>query len=442
MEQRKPVEGPMGGIQDLSVPGIVTISTRRHAVTPPIHRLPPELLIIVFRLTLNLLYGFDDEGSLAEEAPLLLTRVCRRWRNLAEMTPSLWTHIHLRLRIADDYDLTPAVHHWAERAGVLPLHLTVGPWYEDEENFQNSQVDISRVVNWSQLRKYLPRFASLDLAGNQTLSFAMWSALFPPDTCIRMPLLRTLAVYLRAEAKRGETPFGKAIAPQLREITAGNLDVIIGTFGASLQHIENISLDDQHVMFRILEYCKGNLRRCSVSISDMSEYVSPWEINLPRLQRLNIWSMDTLLPRPFFDFIRPVSLERLAFRVSGTGAVDFASLPGALDTSKLQILILQCHAIGPDIIEALRACPNLNQLDLVFVQEGVRELVEWLTPSSEEAGAWICPRLQILTLHRCPLPVDDPVVLGLVGARERHGDTQRGTYPDLKISPRTRTREV
>ncbi|KAJ3538222.1 hypothetical protein NMY22_g5252 [Coprinellus aureogranulatus] len=58
-------------------------------------------------------------------APLLLTRVCRRWREIAYATPRLWTHLSLRYqeptrRLSN----THFVQEWVRRSGALPISVT------------------------------------------------------------------------------------------------------------------------------------------------------------------------------------------------------------------------------------------------------------------------------------------------------------------------------
>ncbi|KIK33520.1 hypothetical protein CY34DRAFT_38321, partial [Suillus luteus UH-Slu-Lm8-n1] len=55
---------------------------------PAISRLPAELLSEIFTHTLPPFDGFLPPSKL--RPPILLTRVCRRWREVAVGTPNLW----------------------------------------------------------------------------------------------------------------------------------------------------------------------------------------------------------------------------------------------------------------------------------------------------------------------------------------------------------------
>ncbi|RXW20446.1 hypothetical protein EST38_g5400 [Candolleomyces aberdarensis] len=62
------------------------------ALIHPMRRLPKELLQEVF---LHCLPSEHLPVMSASEAPILLTRICRPWRNLALSTPALWSSIHI-----------------------------------------------------------------------------------------------------------------------------------------------------------------------------------------------------------------------------------------------------------------------------------------------------------------------------------------------------------
>lgn len=79
--------------------------TRMNYPTPAINCLPVELLQQVFLLILNdvqgnpSIFSFGDTCISADVAspPLLLTRVCRLWRDIAHSTTAIWSRIHVAL---------------------------------------------------------------------------------------------------------------------------------------------------------------------------------------------------------------------------------------------------------------------------------------------------------------------------------------------------------
>ncbi|KAF5382821.1 hypothetical protein D9757_007311 [Collybiopsis confluens] len=86
-------------------------------------QLPPEILAEVFAQCLPK-YGTRD----LDEAPLVLTRVCRNWRQIALGTPRLWTSLHVYLppNLSDVAcsQRIEGVTAWLERSGSLPIRLS------------------------------------------------------------------------------------------------------------------------------------------------------------------------------------------------------------------------------------------------------------------------------------------------------------------------------
>ncbi|KAF7326130.1 hypothetical protein MKEN_00464500 [Mycena kentingensis (nom. inval.)] len=85
-----------------------------NASTPPIDKIPPEILSKIFVLCLP----SSPEPPLLSKAPLLLGTVCSRWRAIALATPALWATLKLRdtSRAANSILTT-----WLLRAGAVPL---------------------------------------------------------------------------------------------------------------------------------------------------------------------------------------------------------------------------------------------------------------------------------------------------------------------------------
>ncbi|KAL0569304.1 hypothetical protein V5O48_012668 [Marasmius crinis-equi] len=112
---------------------------RHRMLLSPFRRLPADLWgeIFVQALPSN---EFNLPGRTLKDAPLLLTTVCRTWRDIALRTPRLWNGIHVyfprqnrRHRAVQLPSLLRArkegVKAWLDRSGSLPitLSLAVGP---------------------------------------------------------------------------------------------------------------------------------------------------------------------------------------------------------------------------------------------------------------------------------------------------------------------------
>ncbi|KII84180.1 hypothetical protein PLICRDRAFT_702117 [Plicaturopsis crispa FD-325 SS-3] len=85
---------------------------------PPVHRLPAELLSVIFIHCI-------PEGSLAplpRDAPMLLTVVCSHWRRVALSTARLWSSIAVWLNMPTNAALLDT---WLARSRKYPMSLTL-----------------------------------------------------------------------------------------------------------------------------------------------------------------------------------------------------------------------------------------------------------------------------------------------------------------------------
>ncbi|KAJ3878442.1 hypothetical protein F5051DRAFT_327910, partial [Lentinula edodes] len=90
----------------------------------PIRKLPPETLAEIF---MHCVLAADAVRSL-QEAPLILTIICRDWRRVAIDTPLLWKSLHFYLPPHLNQDALSqrlaGISLWLERSGSLPLSLS------------------------------------------------------------------------------------------------------------------------------------------------------------------------------------------------------------------------------------------------------------------------------------------------------------------------------
>jgi hypothetical protein len=95
------------------------------ALTSPIRRIFPEILQLIFKFCLP---STRNVAMLVTEAPMVLGRVCSRWRQVAYVTPEIWAKIHIvvppvhsplmQLRL-------DAVREWIDRSGSFPLSISI-----------------------------------------------------------------------------------------------------------------------------------------------------------------------------------------------------------------------------------------------------------------------------------------------------------------------------
>ncbi|KAJ8095464.1 hypothetical protein PM082_023234 [Marasmius tenuissimus] len=125
------------------------------ALLSPFRRLPADVWRSIFFRTL-------PENALGlctyttKSSPLLLTTICRSWREIALTTPNLWTsiHIHIPINSSSTPDLgyitrlrkrKEGLKAWLDRSGSLPItiSLTAQIYFKDRVPVSQSEVEIS-----------------------------------------------------------------------------------------------------------------------------------------------------------------------------------------------------------------------------------------------------------------------------------------------------------
>ncbi|KAJ7068783.1 hypothetical protein C8F01DRAFT_1119273 [Mycena amicta] len=92
----------------------------------PVNNLPPEILSEIFVYCLEALTPVESVPSFNAKrptAPLLLTQICRTWRNIALSTPKLWRC--LSVCINPHLHATRVLETWAARARACPLDVAL-----------------------------------------------------------------------------------------------------------------------------------------------------------------------------------------------------------------------------------------------------------------------------------------------------------------------------
>ncbi|KAG2156178.1 hypothetical protein DEU56DRAFT_223683 [Suillus clintonianus] len=93
-------------------------------------RLPNEILSQIFHLCLP-----EDKylSPASKQAPMLLTTICRPWREVAVGTPSLWCRLDVDPSGRDWEKAVVFYHSWLKRARGIPLSLAFKCWNSSEQ---------------------------------------------------------------------------------------------------------------------------------------------------------------------------------------------------------------------------------------------------------------------------------------------------------------------
>ncbi|KAH6911001.1 hypothetical protein BKA70DRAFT_1398666 [Coprinopsis sp. MPI-PUGE-AT-0042] len=89
------------------------------ALISPIRRMPPDILRNVFSYCVP--YDTPERSMQISSAPLLLTQICRHWRNLAIKTPTLWSTIFLRIPVPPRGRYHPSPLPWDAQEGDIDI---------------------------------------------------------------------------------------------------------------------------------------------------------------------------------------------------------------------------------------------------------------------------------------------------------------------------------
>ncbi|KAJ3567291.1 hypothetical protein NP233_g6460 [Leucocoprinus birnbaumii] len=265
------------------------VDTHRELLAP-FNRLPSDVLEEIFHHTLPTAHNAVMD---TDEPPLLLSRVCTRWRRVAYATPRLWASIHITAIVPPSFKhrrrdgrKLEAIANWLSRSGALPLSITLSyksphappplpfvPQSADPEDcppemeiialhirrWKSVHLDLRR-SSW--LPAFLSRFSphdvpllqSLCIIGNlnESTGFLIWDEEEDPafslrDSLLNAPQLRSLALM-------------RSVAPDL-EIYSPNLTALEITYG-----VRSLPLDwgsEFQMLYRLLMHC-SNLESLSL----------------------------------------------------------------------------------------------------------------------------------------------------------------------------------
>ncbi|KAL0070005.1 hypothetical protein AAF712_002902 [Marasmius tenuissimus] len=176
------------------------------ALAAPFRRLPADIWgeIFAYCLPANQL---NVAVCTVKEAPLLLTTICRTWREVALNTPRLWNSVHIHgidpptpLQIESSRELLRAqvlqgIKLWLDRSGSLPLTLSIyiadnasptspGPFDQPSENVSTHLLRLMDL-----LAEYSRRWRTLSL--DRGVRF-LYQRSFDHLTADDVPLLETV----------------------------------------------------------------------------------------------------------------------------------------------------------------------------------------------------------------------------------------------------------
>ncbi|KAJ7839598.1 hypothetical protein B0H14DRAFT_2787167, partial [Mycena olivaceomarginata] len=361
-----------------------------HSVTySPALALPPEITAEIFSHYVH--KPHDIANNI--DGPLVLTRVCRRWREICQSTCSLWASVFLHGEDMDwdDEKYFPFLERWLSRAGSHPLDLII---------FKTWPKEIHRP------------FALLLQHSSQWRSLTLWldpSNPFQNDMIHgRVSSLVKLSIdMLDSDGHAAVTAFSEA--PSLREVRLANLGPLqwIALPYPQLTHLDISGIRLQ----KCVEILKATtnlevLDVCRLQVPQVSGPSPPLPLTLGHIHTL---SLRTIAQGALFDHL---------------------TLPG-LRTLSLNELGNQCISQFLNLI--IRSSPSLKSLRLKSMQYAASTrclrgiplflpkpgnpalLVELLTTDDQ-----FLPALCEITITSCPREISSSALVEMLASRA-HG---------------------
>ncbi|TDL27022.1 hypothetical protein BD410DRAFT_481266 [Rickenella mellea] len=342
---------------------------------------PQELLSEIFWHCVQVYHRYDSPTSVVPVgyvtrsalcAPLLLGRVCSRWRTTSISTPKIWTSIVIGVyerNIPSNYSLEKdmeATTVWVNRSGTRPLsfhiHLFGRPIDESGVTILGVLgLVVSQSWRWKTLRtSILTKFMKTLLA---------------PLREGNAPKLENFCCTQRGDSSGfGRHPFTLSSVPRLERLYM--IDVPIDmVFGDQMHHhhlidirlaeFGNLSLED---LFRCLTQCPS-LERLYLTMCKFTaialENILPANIELPHLHTLNLGMFATADPCLLFDRIILPSLTTLKFSLIRSSKSEWPHLLSMLKRSRPPLVSLCLYGIPMTertLVECFSYMPKLTVL--------------------------------------------------------------------------------
>ncbi|KAJ7732351.1 hypothetical protein DFH07DRAFT_846572 [Mycena maculata] len=398
------------------------------ALVSPARRLPHDILAEIFT------WCFPSNGQARidpEDAPLLITHICREWRNLALSLPRLWASLHIEL---SGYHLQArideGVEYWLARSADLPLSISLKiPTHSLRTSVPLLDALMKYSHRWEHVRFVLPSFES----------YRHLRHLSPPN----VPMLKTVVMDPAGAGAEGASTSLSFIRAQnitgiaLMAPLVHPLDTLIPWHQLSHLSFPTYSIPLGEAL-TVLSHCQ-NLEVWTGQVSDDNAEVSPdlESIHMPKMLKVFLIDATTLGSTRLFEHLVLQNLECLeCMNEEGTDWDPRRVLSSLCAPDKITSLGLGTHLSKEGLAESLRLFPMLQKLVLYQPKASLRhkgaancELFALLTPSSPDPTAILCPELREI---RClgPNPGSDEQLLDLLRVR---GASTDGVLPLSRV---------
>ncbi|KAJ3538224.1 hypothetical protein NMY22_g5255 [Coprinellus aureogranulatus] len=428
------------------------------ALTGWIRRMPDEILQEIFLSTLPCTY-LPTMSS--RTSPVVLTHVCRRWRQLAHSNPRLWAGLHVK-KGEDEGRLSQ----WLARTGSVPISLTFESVYKIGTTLDN--LPDSAHTRWESFQLSLGDWGGGSLF--HILSMFKKDRPFFPAVLKDMennPLQQSSKLHLdliediRLPSFYGEDPqeriktilkdFNLTRNQRLKSLTLrihipAGFEFELATYIPcnNLAHLDlRLGRVELSFIVEVLRQCPKlvTLRTPLITRGGAPSEDSSLHRDRPVAHRgiqqlsFSLWSISEAKAPRLLDLLRDgfpsLSFMHLHFTdpfYEGTSRLDLPSFIPALNACLTSLTISPVALSQDEMMDFLAGLPDLVQLHLLEVSERVdfdklydAEIVWFLSPRQphdSEGEVRGGARLQYLKLGRNSTTVDDEALPSLLFGRE------------------------
>lgn len=368
-----------------------------------VHNLPPEILGMVFNWTADM----DMHLIHPTRAPLLFTRVCKKWRDVAHSTPQLWDTLWV-----GDVGGHRISESWIKRSGNVPLSLGLSFDYECLRDGEVSEEDLPPLMECLRNNHHRIRDLNLNLFDAPT-SIQQFLPIKQP---VRMESLEGLTIRASRDFLQ---QWGGIIAPRLRnlsmQISCDRIDQLQRILPCSLTTLSHIQLTMIEAsaadVCDVLTACPA-LTKCLLNFVDL-QYPEPTKIvSLPHLTTLALKHMmpddpaEGLLRNLYTPNLQTFELKFTELPIPPPDQVDFWSFFISIDLANTfsnanslmhltRLTLIQVNFAASTWKPFFKAAKNLKKLtaDSCVAPESV--LQELLKEDT------LCPLLKIADFRTC-----------------------------------------
>ncbi|KAF9485214.1 hypothetical protein BDN70DRAFT_680258 [Pholiota conissans] len=376
-----------------------------------IHRLPSEIASEIFTFCLpGYFFALDFQDFPSKrtlEMPLVISSVCKGWRDITHSTPQLWTMPPLISK--QSFAKLPFIQRWIDRSGELPLSIVM-------RLKQKSEVNVVKVIGL--LNQYSMRWLELHYEGNASLCCHFSS---------NVPNLRTLHLYDTS----GLISFRSPIKMSAKQLQVLSLYYIRLQNSATLDfsHLCRLSLVITSVSECIEVFHRSpHLRVCILELQTQfpphpageedHTFQPSTPISLVQLHKLRI---PISCYSVIFHHLLCPSLKDLILDIENRGNSEMALVADFLQKSKCSLESLAINEPYPSTDQIIPICegvPTLQHLSLSSqwsqIEDILAPLAEFHSVDGKEEPRYL-PALRSITLTTCYFP-KWPNILDIFGA--------------------------